>query len=51
MKLKSLLSLLEQARSVLGHTEYVVIGSLSILALEEFTQIPPEMSMSIDVDA
>ena len=43
--------LLSEARATLGHTEYVVIGSLSILALEEVTAIPEGMSMSIDVDA
>lgn len=51
MRLQSLLHLLSAARAALGHTEYVVIGSLSILALEDVAPIPEGMSMSIDVDA
>jgi hypothetical protein len=51
MKLQSLLHLLAAARASVGHTEYVVIGSLSILGLEEVARIPEGMSMSIDVDA
>lgn len=51
MKLKSLLQLLAAARTALGHTEYVVIGSLSILGMEDVAHIPQRMSMSIDVDA
>jgi hypothetical protein len=46
-----LLNLLAQARLALGHTEFVVIGSLSILGLQDDAQIPDGMSMSIDVDA
>lgn len=51
MKLKSLLHLLTAARAAIGHTEYVVIGSLSILGMEDVAHIPLRMSMSIDVDA
>jgi len=51
MKLQSLLRLLSDARVAIGHTEYVVIGSLSILGMEDVAQIPVGMSMSIDVDA
>lgn len=51
MKLTSLLHLLAAAREAIGHTEYVVIGSLSILGLEHVADIPSGMSMSIDVDA
>ncbi len=51
MRLDSLLHLLSEARAVVGHTEYVVIGSLSILGMEDVAQIPDGMSMSIDVDA
>jgi hypothetical protein len=50
MKLSSLLHLLSEARAALGHTEYVVIGSLSILGMEDVADIPEGMSMSIDVD-
>jgi hypothetical protein len=51
MRLASLLHLLAQARTASGHTEYVVIGSLSILGMEDVADIPDGMSMSIDVDA
>ena len=51
MKISSLLGLLSQARDLSGHTEFVVIGSLSILGMEPVVEIPPGMSMSIDVDA
>lgn len=51
MRLASLLHLLSQARAALGHSEFVVIGSLSILGLEDVTPIPQGMSTSIDVDA
>ncbi len=51
MRLASLLSLLSQARTSSGHSEFVVIGSLSILGMEPTAEIPPGMSMSIDVDA
>lgn len=51
MRLSSLLHLLSEARAVSGHSEYVVIGSLSILGMEDVVEIPEGMSMSIDVDA
>ncbi len=51
MRLASLLQLLCEARAASGHNEYVVIGSLSILGMEDVADIPEGMSMSIDVDA
>ena len=51
MKLESLLKLLAEAQKSIGHREYVVIGSLSILGLQDSVEIPEGMSMSIDVDA
>lgn len=51
MRLASLLQLLSEARAACGHAEYVVIGSLSILGMEDVADIPDNMSMSIDVDA
>lgn len=51
MRLGSLLRLLSEARAASGHNEYVVIGSLSILGMEDVSEIPDGMSMSIDVDA
>ena len=50
MRLASLLHLLTEARVALGHDEYVVIGSLSILGMEDVATIPEGLSMSIDVD-
>ncbi len=51
MRLAALISLLSQAKASSGHSEFVVIGSLSILGLEPTSDIPSGMSMSIDVDA
>lgn len=50
MNLDQLFRLFERAREICGHRDYVVMGSLSVLGLAEDTAIPPEMSMSIDVD-
>lgn len=50
MRLKNLLQLLARARAEIGHSEFVVVGSLSILAMEDVAQIPQDMSMSIDID-
>ncbi|HSI51326.1 MAG TPA: DUF6036 family nucleotidyltransferase [Ideonella sp.] len=40
----------EQARQISGHRDYVVIGSLSVLGVEEDGPVPSDMSMSIDID-
>jgi len=45
-----LFTLLAEARRLCGHSEYVVIGSLSVLGLAEVTAIPADMTMSIDAD-
>ena len=45
-----LFTLFERARQLSGHDDFVVIGSLSVLGLEDGGPIPDEMSMSIDVD-
>lgn len=50
MNLDQVVVALKRAREISGHTEYVVIGSLSILGVEEVHAIPEEMSMSIDID-
>lgn len=45
----ALFTLLAQAHAHTGHTDYVVIGSLSILGLAP-EPIPPGMAVSIDLD-
>lgn len=50
MNLGQLFELFKRAREIGGHSDYVVIGSLSILGIEDDASIPIEMSMSIDVD-
>lgn len=51
MKLGNLFELFVQASKLSGHHEFVVIGSLSILALEGAFEVPDRMTMSNDVDA
>lgn len=50
MNLDAVFALLNEARELTGHADYVVIGSLSILGLEGDFDIPPSMTMSVDVD-
>lgn len=50
MNLDTLMHLLQQAATHLGHREFVVIGSLSILALETGFDVPPDMTLSNDLD-
>lgn len=51
MDLSHLQALFIEAKRLTGHTEFVVIGSLSILGVVQRTsQIPERMLMSIDVD-
>lgn len=50
MNLEQVVVALQRARQISGHTDYVVIGSLSILGVQEGHPIPEEMSMSIDID-
>lgn len=49
MKLKTMLDLLAEASALSGQADFVVVGSLSILALEENFEVPREMAMSNDV--
>jgi hypothetical protein len=51
MNLDALFELFEEARALSGHTDYVVIGSLSILGLESNFDIPDAMTLSNDVDS
>ena len=50
MNLDALFHLFREARTLSGHEDYVVIGSLSVLGLEESFDIPETMTMSNDVD-
>ncbi|MFN0038651.1 MAG: DUF6036 family nucleotidyltransferase [Burkholderiales bacterium] len=50
MDLGKLEILFEQAKRLTGHTEFVVVGSLSALGIAQGRQIPARMLMSIDVD-
>ncbi|HSX91593.1 MAG TPA: DUF6036 family nucleotidyltransferase [Hydrogenophaga sp.] len=45
-----LFTLFEQAHTLTGHRDFVVIGSLSILGSDDEGGVPAEMSMSIDID-
>jgi hypothetical protein len=51
MKRGYLFKLFDQACRLTGHTDFVVIGSLSILGTQDEDELPADMSMSIDVDA
>ena len=46
-----LFRLFDEARRRIGHSEYVVIGSLSILGTDDDIGLPVDMTMSIDVDS
>lgn len=50
MNLDALFSLLQAARALCGHREYVLVGSLSVLGMAEVVGIPADMTMSIDAD-
>jgi len=50
MDLTHLQALFGEAKRLAGHTEFVVVGSLSILGLVQGAAIPARMLMSIDVD-
>ena len=50
MELSDLARLFKEAKRLGGHTEFVVIGSLTALGIAQAGRIPPRMLMSIDVD-
>jgi hypothetical protein len=50
MNADALFSLLVAAKKLCGHSEYVVVGSLSILGLSEVAAVPRDMTVSIDAD-
>jgi hypothetical protein len=46
-----LFKVFEQACRLTGHKDFVVVGSLSILGTQDEDELPPEMSMSNDIDS
>jgi hypothetical protein len=50
MELSHLQVLFDEASRLTGHTEFVVVGSLSILGIVQGRKVPVRMLMSIDVD-
>ncbi len=50
MELSQLQELFDEARKLTNDTEFVVVGSLSILGIVQGKKIPARMLMSIDVD-
>jgi hypothetical protein len=50
MNVDALFALLVEAKKQCGHSDYVIIGSLSILGMSDVTAIPGDMTMSIDAD-
>ena len=50
MELSDLDELFQQARRLINHSEFVVVGSLSILGVVKGSDAPARMLMSIDVD-
>ncbi len=50
MELSDLEELFDQARKLTNHSEFVVVGSLSILGVVPGRNVPARMLMSIDVD-
>lgn len=50
MNLQALFAMFKEAQRLSGHADFVVIGSLSILGLEQSFNIPDAMTLSNDVD-
>jgi len=51
LKRDYLFKLFEEARRLIGHRDYVIVGSLSILGSQDEDGLPLEMSMSNDIDS
>lgn len=51
MKRDHLFRLFREAHRITGHRDYVVVGSRSILGVQDEEGLPAEMSMSNDIDA
>ena len=50
MNASTLFDLLTAAHAECGHTDYVVVGSVSVLGMSEVSAIPAGMTVSIDAD-
>jgi hypothetical protein len=50
MELRDLKELFAEAKKLTNHSEFVVVGSLSILGVVQGSEVPARMLMSIDVD-
>lgn len=50
MNASALFDLLAAAHAECGHTDYVVVGSVSVLGMSEVSAIPSGMTVSIDAD-
>jgi len=50
VKRAHLFFLFEQARQLIGHQDYVVVGSLAILGTQDEHELPTDMAMSVDID-
>ena len=50
MNASALFNLLTAAHAECGHTDYVVVGSVSVLGMSEVSAIPAGMTVSIDAD-
>ena len=50
MNVPALFNLLAAANAECGHSDYVVVGSVSVLGMSEVCDIPAGMTMSIDLD-
>lgn len=50
MNADALFLLLQEAKRLCGHSQYVVVGSLSVLGMSDVAAIPSDMTMSIDAD-
>ena len=51
MDVEDLRKLFQLAKDLTGHTEFVVVGSNSVLGVPRDRELPARMTMSIDVDA
>lgn len=50
MNASALFDLLAAAQAECGHTDYVVVGSVSVLGMSDVSAIPAGMTVSIDAD-